>query len=121
MAIYQKVNIKADFEKLPLKKTVLFALFLSVITFLIGLLSQIFLPPEIPLFYGMPYGESQVAKSIFILTPPAISLVFIFINIILTLKLESQFIKKTLITASLFISILSFIAVFRIISLVGQL
>lgn len=38
------------------------------------------LPPQIPLFFSKPKGEGQLAQTMFIALPAAISLVLLFIN-----------------------------------------
>jgi hypothetical protein len=79
------------------------------------------LPPQIPLYYSQPWGESQLApaSSIFIL--PALSLFVLLLNNILAVFfLKSvQLLSRFLIITSLVFSFLSAIAVYQIIWLIS--
>lgn len=107
MAIYQKIVIACTITNL--------------IVILIGLLAKFVLPPQIPIFFGFPQTEEQLASSLFIVIPPIISLFFITLNSIFTIKMESSYIKKSLAFASLAVTLLSTIAVIKIIFLVGSI
>jgi hypothetical protein len=120
MAIYQKINLKPELEKLPLSKLVVFSFVFGLIITLLTLLSQFILPPEIPLFYGMPYGNLQIARSIYILIPPILAVVLTLVNCLIALKIDSHFFKKTLIITAFSLNILSAITVIKIIFLVGS-
>lgn len=118
MALYQQIN--SEFNKLPLKKIFVWSFFISIITILIGLIAKFIIPPEIPLYYGLPQTSEQLAPAILIITPSLFSLLITIINAVLSMYIESDYLKKTLVLSSIFISILAVIATFKIIFLVGS-
>jgi len=121
MAIYQKIIIDPRFEKLPLKKLIITSFVLNLIIIILGLLAQFILPPEIPLLFGLPQTTEQLTPSIYIILPSIIALIISFLNSLIAINLEGQYIKKTLAFSTVLISILSLIATFKIIFLVGSI
>jgi hypothetical protein len=79
------------------------------------------LPPQIPLFYSLPWGESQIASvsSIFIL--PVLSIVIMLLNNFLAVFFlkSSKLLSRILVVVSLICSVFATIAIFEIISLVS--
>lgn len=108
-------------EKLPLKKNYIFSILLSIFIVACGLLAQLILPPEIPLFYGQPQNEEQLAKSIFIILPSVVSLFIAILNAYISTLIESTYLKKVLSLISISISILAAVTTFKIIFLVGNI
>jgi len=121
MAIYQKIIIDPRFEKLPLKKLLIVSFTLNLIMIIIGLLAQFILPPEIPLLFGLPQTAEQLIPSVYIILPSIIALVISFLNSLIAINLDGQYIKKTLAFSTVLISILSTIATLKIIFLVGSI
>jgi len=115
------LQIDPRFERLPLKYLFVTSFGLNALFIAFGLLSTFLLPPEIPLFYGLPKTNEQLATSIFIILPSSISLLMTFINSIISINVESQYLKKTLAFTSIAITILNIIATYKIIFLVGSL
>jgi hypothetical protein len=111
----------AILEKLPLKGYFNTSWILNVLTILFSLLLIGRLPPQIPVFYGLPQGEAQLAPPLGILIPTASSLVFIFVNLFLIKSIKDDYIKKTLVVAGLATSIFASITAVKIIFLVGQI
>ena len=120
MALPKQI-IDPRFEKLPLSRLIIATIITNLILILVGLVSKIILPPEIPIFFGLPQNKEQLGPSILIVMPPIISLFFVFINSILAVKIESNYVKKSLAFGSLAITLLSTIAVLKIIFLVGSI
>jgi hypothetical protein len=121
MAIYQKITIDPRFEKLPLKKLIVIFFILNLITIAFGLLAQFILPPEIPLLFGLPQTTEQLTPSIYIILPAITALIISFLNSLIAINLDGQYIKKTLAFSTALISILSLVATFKIIFLVGSI
>lgn len=121
MAIYQKIIIDPRFEKLPLKKVVIASFILNLIVIVLGLLSQFILPPEIPLLFGLPQTTEQLTPSIYILIPSITSLVISIVNPLIAINIEGSYLKKALAFSTFLIAILSSIATFKIIFLVGSI
>jgi hypothetical protein len=105
----------------PFKNYFYAAGLVNLLTAVCILLAQSKLPPEVPLFYGLPQGQAQLTKSIFLLIPTIISFSISLVNIFLMTLLKNDFLKKVLICASLTIAIFTSVTSFKIIFLVGDL
>jgi hypothetical protein len=105
----------------PLKPLFSISIVINLLFLVLSAMSIFILPPEIPLFYGMPKSNAQVAPSFMIIVPSLSSFIFTTINYIAALKLNQQYLKKTLAFASIAATILSSIATYKIISLVGSI
>lgn len=114
------IKIDPRFEKLPLRHLFIISLIINGVLVLSGLLAKFILPPEIPLYYGLPKNEDQLAKSIYIILPALISILITFTNTVLSIISTSIYLKKTLAFASISITILSIVATYKIIFLVGS-
>lgn len=112
---------KKEPTKVPLIKVVYFSLLLTSMSILAVLFFQVYLPPEVPLFYGLPEGPEQLSSSLALIVPSLVSTSFILINVFLVLILESGFLKQTLVITSLAVSLFSSITTLKIILLVGSL
>ncbi|MDP3917757.1 MAG: hypothetical protein Q8Q30_01110 [Candidatus Woesebacteria bacterium] len=111
---------KFHLEKLPLRHLFIISLIINGVLVLSGLLAKFILPPEIPLYYGLPKNEDQLAKSIYIILPALISILITITNTVLSIISTSIYLKKTLAFASISITILSIVATYKIIFLVGS-
>jgi len=112
-------RIISELGKQPLSKMFLFSIFASLVTIFVGFIAQFILPPEIPLLYGLPLTSEQIVPSIFITIPSAIALLFTVANILISISLHDNYLKKSLAFTSLIITVLSLVATFKIIFLVG--
>ncbi len=115
-----KKYINPEFEKLPLKKMFVISGISSIILIFIGLLAQIFLPPQIPLFYGLPQTEIQLAPSILIILPSIFSIILTLVNAIVAIKINDNFLKKTLAFSSISVTLLIAITTLKIIFLISS-
>lgn len=79
------------------------------------------LPPQIPLYYSRPWGESELAPVSYIFLLPALSLVVILLNHLLAVFFlkSSKLLSRALVVVSLICSVFAAIAVFQIVSLVS--
>ncbi len=101
-----------------IQKLLLPSIIIMLIAFIIKLNT---LPPQIPLFYSLPWGESQLAETWMIFFIPLLMLLFIFLNNFIEKKLffENDFIKKIFYYLNILI-IISFTFIFlKIILLVS--
>lgn len=121
MAILKQVKLNPAFEKLPLKNLFIYSVVISTITLISGLLAQIILPPEIPLFYGLPQTTVQLSSSFMIILPSLISIFITLINAFMSIKVDDNYLKKVLAFTTISVSILGTITTFKIISLVGSI
>lgn len=119
MAIFKK--IKPEFERLPLKKLLMTTIVISLITIIFGLVSQIALPPQIPLFFGLPQTKSQLASSILIILPSLISIFISLTNIFISIKVHDVYLKKVLAFSAVTVSVMAAITTLKIIFLVSSI
>lgn len=115
------MKIDSDFQKLPLKNLFSYSLIIDSVVLALSLLSRLTLPPQIPLFYGFPQTEAQLAPSILIILPSLVAIILTILNALIALNLESVYLKKVLAFTSLSFTILAFIATYKIVFLVGSL
>ena len=108
-------------EKLPLKGYFNASWIINFIIIIFSLLVQKRLPPQIPIFYGLPQGEAQLSSPIGILIPSVSSLIFVLLNLFLINIIKDEFIKKVLVVAGLTTAVFASITVVKIIFLVGQI
>ena len=95
-----------------------FVINLVVIAFVLAV--RRWLPPQVPLFYGMAEGEGQLSRSIFLPIPSIAAIGVSIVNIFISLALKDTFIKKVLIVAGLAATFLATITVVKIVFLVGS-
>lgn len=78
------------------------------------------LPPLVPLWYSRPWGADQLAAPYWLFLLPAASILLYIINVIVSIYLTAEYLIFTqmLFLSSLIVSILSFIALIKIIFLV---
>lgn len=99
---------------------------LAVMIFSLGLLQVLLiifslprLPPEVPLFYSLHWGATQLAQSSFLFLIPLSSFFFLFINCTLSVIFfeTDLFIKRMLLTFSLLLFLLSSFGLVKIVFL----
>ena len=106
-------------EKLTIQRLCLFLASLNVLLIGIILILKGFLPPIVPLFYGLPDGVEQLTPYFGLILAPAIGLVIPFVNIFISNTIRDIFLKKALVISSAFISLLLAITIIKIVLLVG--
>lgn len=118
---FSRPNInQKDKETSTFKKIFFFVLFINLALAISIVLSIKKLPPEVPLLYGLPEGEEQLVKTIF-LTAPAIFIIFFSIfNFFISFFIKDKFAKQILIYSLIFLSFFSFVSIIKIIFLVGS-
>lgn len=112
-------------ESTPFRQVLIFSIFINIffiaIVLLLAVLVKSILPPQVPLFYGEPEGNEQLAQSWLLILPSLISLVVIFVNYFLSLAVKEDFLKKALILSGIAATFFSAITTIKIILLVGSL
>lgn len=78
------------------------------------------IPPQIPLYYGRPQGEEQLADQMSLIVPPAIVVLLSAINTILINAVKHEFLKKVLVGIIVVTTLLSAVTVVKVITLVGS-
>jgi hypothetical protein len=106
-------------KDLPYKNFIYASLALNVVVAIAIFLLKGFLPPVVPLFYGLPIGADQLVPTLGILTAPAAGIVISVVNIIISHLTNDLFLKKALVISSIFVTILITITITKIVLLVG--
>lgn len=97
-------------------------------SFIIPALALSKLPPQIPLWYSLPWGESQLAPKTSLFLLPVISMIFLIFNLLfphfINLKDEKEenpskeiFLKESFVFVSLAVSFISLITIVKIVGL----
>jgi hypothetical protein len=107
-------------DTVPFKNLAIAALFANILLMIAILLIQPLLPPQIPLFYGLPEGNEQLAPSLQLILPSLLSLFVLIVNILISHFSKEEFLKKTLIIAAVAITAFSVITSLKIVFLVGN-
>lgn len=90
-----------------------------VILAVILLIKSSHLPPQVPLFYGLPEGEGQLAQKTLLVTPAIISLITILLNSTAAWLIKDNFLKKALAMTFVVTTFFSTVTTIKIIFLVG--
>lgn len=106
-------------KNVPYKGCVYFSVGVNLVLIVLILVLKGFLPPVVPLFYGLPAGAEQLTPSLGLILAPISGLIITAINIFVSNLTADLFLKKALIISNAFISLLLAIAVTKIILLVG--
>jgi hypothetical protein len=106
--------------RLPFKDFVIASVSINILMAVIVLLIQRWLPPQIPLFYGKPRGEEQLASSLVLTLPSIVSLLILLINVSFAAILKDEFLRKTLVLAAIVVTFFAAITTIKIIFLVGS-
>ncbi len=109
---------KLQAKSIPFLYPVMAVIALNIILIIFIVLSLDKLPPEVPLYYGLPRGEQQLASPVELILPLAISSVFIGINVMTSLFIKPVYIKNILSVSGVFFSVMAIITVVRIIMVV---
>lgn len=113
-------SISLDKESAVLKNFFICSLSINILAIASVFIGQSFLPPQVPLYYGLPEGESQLANSLGLVIPSTVSLLILIVNFILIKMLKEDYLKKILATVSLVASVFAIITTIKIIFLVGS-
>jgi hypothetical protein len=107
-------------KNIPLKKYAYISILLNVAIAVTIFSTKDFLPPIVPLFYGLPGGINQLSSYVYLFIIPSIGLFIVILNILIARFCHDLFVKKALIIAGFFVSALGAITIIKIISLVGM-
>jgi len=115
-------TVLVNFGKIWLEKRIARAIQITLFLFLLQLAIIIIffsrLPPEVPLFFSLPWGEPQLVSSGFLFLLPFLSLIILFINTLLaTITITSnKFLSVSLVIGSSFFALFNLVAVIKIIN-----
>ena len=92
---------------------------LSILS-IIGIIAvKNFLPPVVPLFFGKPSGEDQLASYWMLFLIPAVSILINAINLFINMSSKDVFVRKILAVSSFVIAFMAATTLVKIILLVG--
>lgn len=99
--------------------SLVFSLLMIIIVLLIYALNYIELPAKIPLFYSLSWGEKQLVSLSQFIILPALMILIVLINLILSWHLHSsqKTLKRIISISTALITLLFFLASFKIIYL----
>src|SRR5258708_21912759 len=105
-------------EKRSLRILSVICIIIDLITIIAILILRRNLPPIIPLFYGLPVSESELAPNIGLIISPVISGLSVILNFGLNRLLKDPFLAQILTGVTITLTALSLISVVKIILLV---
>lgn len=113
-------NIAAAYKESWLIKLFVFSITISCVSVAAVFILRKHLPPEVPLFYGQPQDERQLTHTLGLVIPSLSAILINVVNLLISLSLKNDFLKKALIISGFAISLLSIITTVQIIVLVGS-
>ena len=75
------------------------------------------LPPQVPLYYGLPRGERQLANPVLLILPVSLASLFITTNTIIAYFTKKKFLKNFLVVLGFFSTLFSIFIMLKIIFL----
>lgn len=118
------ITIKSGEEiasSVPYFRIIVALLLINLIFILFVLFYKHILPPEIPLFYGLPESNEQLAPSSWLIIPGMLSMIITIINTSFSFLAREGFLKSAFSIASIVVGIFSILATLEIIFLVGYI
>ncbi len=106
--------------EIPFFGLLVFSLLVSIVTIVGILLLKDHIPPQVPLFYGLPEGEEQLTTQMGLTIPSFVALTFIVINTILATIFENAFVRNALVLTCFAITLFTTITTIKIFLLVGS-
>ncbi len=119
--ISASIKSKKDLnERFPLLKIIYLSIAINLLVMIAIVLLNNRLPPEVPIFYGLPEGPSQLGPKNHLAIPSILAMLFIVINLLMVFFIKNDFLKKTLIITGFILSVFSFTTTLKIMFLVGN-
>ncbi|MEK7498033.1 MAG: hypothetical protein AAB656_03890 [Patescibacteria group bacterium] len=112
--------MKKLLTSVPYNNIVIPALGVNFVVLLLVIVLQNNLPPVVPLYYGLPTGEEELAKKIFLTVPSLVSILIILVNVVFMKRAKDSFLPKVLLGLIIGSTILGAITTIKIILLVGS-
>lgn len=115
--------MKEFFREIKSDKTIVFAFFINIFFLIITAIYILFsygkLPPYVPVFNQLPWGEPRLGSQITIFIPVAAALLIFVINIFLSASIYKKIplISRMLATISLLAGTLTFLFIIKTITL----
>jgi len=110
---------KSFLAKPPFLNVFYASLLINTLTVIGVLLLGKRLPPQLPLFYGLPEGQEQLTSKFGLVTASFSAFAIVIINAIISSVLKNDFLRKTLIIVGFVVSVLALITTIEITLLVS--
>ncbi len=101
------------------QKTAILCIIINILSTIVILITKNHLPPIVPLFYGLPVSESELAPNIALVVPPVIAGGFAGLNLVLNSLFKDKFLEQIFGGLMIATTALSTITLIKIILLVG--
>lgn len=115
--IFALLSFRID---LPFRGYIISSLSLNAVLIVIVLLLGRYLPPQVPLYYGLAVGEEQLAYRWALIIPSLVSLFILLLNVILSLLIKNDFLKQVLVISGVLVTFFSLVTTVKIVLLVGS-
>lgn len=92
--------MKIELNTLPFFSLVIACIALDIFLVIVVAASLKFLPPVVPLLYGLAEGEEQLAEKGFLVAPAITSLIIIITNCLIALRIREEFLKRAIVLAA---------------------
>lgn len=106
--------------EIPFFSLLVVSLFVCLATIAAILLLKDHIPPQVPLFYGLPEGEEQLTSTMGLTIPSFVALTIIVINTILATIFENNFVRNSLVLTCFAVTLFATITTVKILLLVGS-
>jgi len=123
MADKKNSNLLTKIGHLWLKKNILRALVLTIIVVLAQIVLIVLyfskLPPRVPLYYSRPWGQPQLAETLYLFLLPSLSLIIFVINSLLASLFvdHKEFYSHCLVWVSTIFSVFNLITLIKILQI----
>lgn len=107
-------------QSVPNKRLFFSTPIIAIVTIIIVIALHSYLPPQVPLFYGLPEGEDQLGSSFSLVIPSIIALAVFVINSALIYLIDDSFIENTLVVATFTVALFSSITTIKIMILINS-
>ncbi len=107
------------FKKPPFVNLIYTSILINVLSIGAIFILKNFLPPEVPLFYGLAEGVDQLTNINGLLVAPIVSLAVVILNAIIASLINSELLRKTLIVTGFSVTIFALVTLIQITLLVG--
>lgn len=107
-------------SEIPFFGLLVVSLFVCLTTIGSILLLKSHIPPQVPLFYGLPEGEGQLTTTMGLTIPSFVALAIIVINTILATIFENNFVRNSLVLTCFAVTLFATITTVKILLLVGS-
>lgn len=107
-------------SKIPFRNLIFLSLIINLVALALVIVLQRHLPPQVPLFYGLPKTKEQLANSSSLIIPSIVAIGIMLLNILISQITNEEFFKKTLILTGTVSAFLSIITTVKIIILIGS-